>query len=112
MHLRKCFTEFMVVGLGKGNREFHHFKDTDKIKLEPEPNNRYDKNAIKVLANGVFVGYVARDYTNDLHKFLNRTDSDQNQHLLEFYLVDKYSASARYLTIDLTLSLKRKLKQK
>ena len=103
MPLRSPFTEFIVVGLGKNNRKFHHFKDGDNLTLIPEPQNTYDPNAIKVLVDNNFVGYVSKDNTKQIHKFLNR-----ESHIFDFYLINKYSASARWLMIDLTLSLKRK----
>ncbi len=47
----------------------------DKLLLEPEPNNNYDKNAIKVILpkNGVkyHIGYVPRYYAKELNKLLN-----------------------------------------
>lgn len=108
MHLRKPTTEFTVVGLGKGNRPFHHFSDKDTITITPEPTNPYDPKAIKVFANDIFVGYVARENTKQIHKFINRKTKEQQKHLLDFYLIDKYSLSARFIMVDLTLALKRK----
>ncbi len=110
MHLRRPTTEFVVVGLGKGGRQFHHFDQDDTITIEKEPNNPYDKKAIKVMANDTFVGYIARQYTKEVHQFLNRLDKEQQKHLFQFYLLDKYSLSARFLLIDLTLAMKRKQK--
>jgi hypothetical protein len=33
----------------------------DSLTLEPEPENRYDRNAVKVLHNGRQIGYIPRD---------------------------------------------------
>lgn len=32
----------------------------DEVQLEREPENEYDSNAVKVLVDGLFVGYVAK----------------------------------------------------
>ena len=111
MPLRKPFIEFNVVGLGKGGREFHYFNDEQSIELLPEPTNEYDKNAIQVLADGKFVGYVSSENTQNVHKFINRTQEGKT-HIFMYYLINTYTASARYLIIDLTLSMKRNLIKK
>lgn len=33
------------------------------VVLLPEPTNKYDKNAIKVIQSGIHIGYVPRDIT-------------------------------------------------
>ncbi|CAG8660924.1 9557_t:CDS:2, partial [Paraglomus brasilianum] len=50
---------FMVVGMRF--RGGHKFKKSDNITLEPEPSNTYDKNAIKVMVDGIHKAYVAKD---------------------------------------------------
>ncbi|CAJ0643343.1 6186_t:CDS:2 [Entrophospora sp. SA101] len=50
---------FMVVGMRF--RGGHKFKKSDTITLEPEPSNTYDKNAIKVMVDGIHKAYVAKD---------------------------------------------------
>lgn len=108
MHLRKSSAEIIVVGLGKNNRRFHHFTESDKLKFKPEPGNLYDPKAIKVIANDEFVGYIAKDYTGEIHRFLSRKDKEDNEHVIECFLLDVYPRSARFLVVDLTLALKRK----
>ncbi|CAJ0745478.1 6856_t:CDS:2 [Entrophospora sp. SA101] len=49
----------MVVGMRF--RGGHKFKKSDTITLEPEPSNTYDKNAIKVMVDGIHKAYVAKD---------------------------------------------------
>ncbi|CAG8605792.1 3163_t:CDS:1, partial [Ambispora leptoticha] len=39
----------------------HKFKKSDIITLELEPFNTYDKNAIKVMVDGIHKAYVAKD---------------------------------------------------
>lgn len=41
------------------------------IKLIPEPDNKYDKNAIKILIFDHHVGYVPKNQTRTLKKYLN-----------------------------------------
>lgn len=40
-----------------------YVKDGPVILL-PEPTNKYDKNAIKVIQSGIHIGYVPRDVTH------------------------------------------------
>lgn len=42
------------------------------LKLESEPDNKYDKNAIKILnKNGEHIGYMPRYYSESITKLLN-----------------------------------------
>jgi hypothetical protein len=106
-HLRRPFTQFMVVGLGKGGRKFHRFGPDDQISLVPEPDNEYDQNAIMVLVDDEHVGYVARDYTSVVHRFLGRKTSENIGHRFGYYVVDVFDASVRVMMVDLTLAMKR-----
>lgn len=108
MHLRKTNTEFIAVGLGKDNRPFHHFTKEDIITLQPEPTNIFDPKAIRIIANGIFVGYVSKNNNGEVHRFLKRKDKNENKHIHDIFLIDVYPRSARFLMVDLTLSLKRK----
>lgn len=42
----------------------------DTVVLEPEPNNEYDTNAIKMLINNIFVGYVPNYYSQIITQHL------------------------------------------
>ena len=53
---------FMVVGMRFYNN--HRFTGKDVISLKKDDDNPKDRTAIKVLVDGVHVGYVAREYTN------------------------------------------------
>ncbi len=66
-------------------------------------------NAIAVKINDKFIGYVSRENTKNVHQFLKRKN-DGDPHILSFYLINKYSSSARWLIIDLTLAMKRNIK--
>lgn len=64
-------TSFYLAGL-----QFRPIEDTDKIqqgqvlKLEAEPDNQYDENAIKVLLeDGTHIGYVPKKQTKELHPY-------------------------------------------
>ena len=46
--------------------EMSQHKDTVVIQLEREPQNQYDPNAIKVLADGKQIGYIGKDYSGIL----------------------------------------------
>lgn len=113
--------EFVVVGMGKGDLEHYYFSDQDRerIKLVPEPENEYDKHAIAVYIDknersedqGLKkVGYVSRDHNKTVKLFLKR-ESDKG-HVLDYRLIKTYSYSAQWLLLDLTLSLKERVKSK
>lgn len=40
------------------------------LELRPEPDNPHDSNAMQVIADGVFIGYVPKDRQSDLQKIL------------------------------------------
>lgn len=46
--------------------EMSQHKDTVVIQLEREPQNPYDPNAIKVMADGKQIGYIGKDYSGIL----------------------------------------------
>lgn len=46
--------------------EMSQYKDKAVIQLEREPQNKYDPNAIKVLADGKQIGYIGKDYSGIL----------------------------------------------
>lgn len=51
-----------VAGVKFRQEELGKLYDEDwnqiKIILEPEPTNEYDPNAVKILANGIHIGYI------------------------------------------------------
>ena len=51
--------------------EFNSFK-TENFELVPEPDNEFDPNAIKVIVEGYFLGYVSKGYAKQLKKFSDR----------------------------------------
>ena len=42
----------------------------------PDPSNPHDPNAIKVIANGVHVGYVPKDRTSEVRDYLSKDNLD------------------------------------
>lgn len=47
---------------------------TKNFKLVPEPTNQADENAIKVMVEGYFVGYIDRRYNKCLKKYVDNDD--------------------------------------
>ena len=47
---------------------------TKNFELIPEPTNQVDPNAIKVMVEGYFVGYIDRRYNRGLKKYINNSD--------------------------------------
>lgn len=95
--------EFIAVGFGyrkdeNGKRLTPEcLKESGFISLRPEPDNKYDPNAIKVLINGKHVGYVARDYCSQVSEILNMECRNRVK------LVETYKASAKLLIIWTTI---------
>lgn len=52
---------------------------TSKVELIPEPENKHDENAIKILIDGVHLGYVPRDQTKEIHGELK----NENEYVAE-----------------------------
>lgn len=48
----------------------------DKVMLEFEPSNRFDKYAIKMNINGLHVGYMPKYYTETINKYLNTKNNN------------------------------------
>lgn len=47
----------------------------DKVVLIEEPTNEYDKYAIKMEINNIFVGYIPSYYSEMVYKYLNKSDN-------------------------------------
>ena len=47
---------------------------TKNFQLVPEPTNQADENAIKVMVEGYFVGYIDRRYNKGLKKYIDNDD--------------------------------------
>lgn len=63
------YVEFNIAGISYQN-DIDNYLGEHKGKLEAEPTNTYDANAIKVLANdGHPVGYVPKDMTSEIRKY-------------------------------------------
>ena len=48
--------------------------ETKNFQLVPEPTNQADENAIKVMVEGYFVGYIDRRYNKGLKKYVDNDD--------------------------------------
>nr|DAS37663.1 MAG TPA: HIRAN protein [Caudoviricetes sp.] len=57
---------------------YHEIVTTKNFKLVPEPTNQADENAIKVMVEGYFVGYIDRRYSKGLKKYL-----DNDKYIIE-----------------------------
>ncbi len=71
--------------------------DGDQVKLVPEPSNRYDKNAIKVLWFDELVGYVPKE---DTYKIKSKKIANLKWELLKPR--GKYNFYTLYIDIDFT----------
>ncbi|MFS0822161.1 HIRAN domain-containing protein [Bacillus sp. 1P02SD] len=72
-------TKREMLEYGEEQSEFQYQTISDVIRLEPEPSNPYDPNAIKVFMKDVnggehHVGYIKRDETNDITEQMKRSD--------------------------------------
>ncbi len=67
----QSFTNYIIkaVGVTFGNRQsvIKRLHRGDILQFVPEPDNAYDKNAIKILtASGEQIGYVSKDYNSNI----------------------------------------------
>lgn len=62
----------VVLGLkyrsAKVKNVFKKAKLPVKVELVPEPKNKYDQKAIKVILKGNHIGYISRYQTEKIHK--------------------------------------------
>lgn len=52
-----------IAGIPHRNPDLSVLKVGDEVQLIPEPDNKFDPNAIKVMHNGVHLGYIPRTDT-------------------------------------------------
>jgi hypothetical protein len=53
--------------LGRGTQPY--------VKLEKEPDNPYDPKAVKVIADGEFIGYVPQSEVDKVHDILDNSEN-------------------------------------
>lgn len=82
----------------------HDYNKPVFVKLEAEPENEHDKNAIGVyvMTGDVYVnvGYIASEFTKYLHPLLGRVDLDVSAKRIRFCTT--YLMIGFYLTIKIT----------
>ena len=68
--------EFFIAGV-----QFHQAKTVineievgDEILMEPEPSNKYDPNAIKLMYGDTMLGYVPAKFSGSVSAFLETAD--------------------------------------
>lgn len=58
--------------------EYHNWEiNNSYLTFEEEPNNKYDKNAVKVVCRGEFfgtIGYVGREFTKQVKRILHNCE--------------------------------------
>jgi len=60
-----------LIDAGYEDERVYKYSETDcKASLEPEPNNQYDPNAVKVYADGVHIGYIKKGSAVHVKKLL------------------------------------------
>jgi len=66
------YASFHIAGFTywNGVDVFDQLKISTKLRLEAEPTNGYDPNAVKILFNETMLGYIPRDSNEDISKFL------------------------------------------
>ena len=97
--------KFNVAGLSYRSddipNKWFHKPDADcdglSAELIPEPDNKHDKNAIKVIVSGIHVGYVPRNLTANVKNIMDkfnvyeidayfiRDDDDESAEVVMFY---------------------------
>ncbi len=60
-----------LIDAGYEDERVYKYSETDcKASLEPEPDNQYDPNAVKVYADGVHIGYIKKGSAAHVKKLL------------------------------------------
>jgi hypothetical protein len=60
-----------LIDAGYEDERVYKYSETDcKVSLEPEPDNQYDPNAVKVYADGVHIGYIKKGSAAHVKKLL------------------------------------------
>lgn len=85
----KYVDEINFTAVGMRYRGNYRFTSFDSITLEMEPTNKYDTNAIKVLANGEHKAYVSKSECVTVIPYLN----DKLPYAVK--LLEHFDASAR-----------------
>lgn len=53
-----------------GEKIYQYFLNVKKVELVPEPTNEHDANAVKVILDGVHVGYIKKGSCSHIKKLL------------------------------------------
>ena len=66
------YASFHIAGFTywNGLEVFDKLKIGTKLQLEAEPANGYDPNAVKILYEGILLGYIPRGSNEEISKFL------------------------------------------
>lgn len=72
---------------------YKYIGDIAKVELVPEPDNPYDKKAIKVIADGIHIGYVPKDWNE-------RTGSTLRNHEITRISCELYGGPYKILVWD------------
>lgn len=65
-----------IIELNRTVYEYYYDNLNGPIRLEPEPDNNFDKNAIKVIVDDKHVGYVPASDCERVHKFIESNEFD------------------------------------
>jgi len=68
--------EFFIAGVQFRPKEdiakaVKEMKVGDQLILDPEPTNRFDPNAVKILSGGGFLGYVPKKYSSKISALIS-----------------------------------------
>ena len=56
----------------EGERVYQYEFDCSRVNLVPEPENKYDSNAIRVEVEGVHIGYIKKGSTSRIRKLMEK----------------------------------------
>ena len=85
--LKNRIEQITIVGF-RFNNKTPNILTKGKVSFEKEPTSKFDKNAVKVLVNGEFVGYVAKENNKDFPdqvKFIRVVNLFASSALIEIY---------------------------
>lgn len=94
--LKYEYYDVPVKGIKYRNIDLSQIKVEHFVRFEFEPNNKYDSNAIKILYNDIFIGYIPKNNLQEMMKSYSNGKKRQ---------VCGYISSVNEITKEITLGL-------
>lgn len=85
--LKWNYSDVIIKGVQYNNIDYSKLQIGMTVDLEPEPDNKYDSNAIKIIQNDIFLGYIPKGQLQEM--ILNYSKDDNYLILAKLNLIDE-----------------------